>query len=925
MRTFPLNQNIIFKAIFIFLLLFVSLHAKETLVSHLKNDTSLIKVSTLKSKESTIKIVKKFNALGYDTLVLQHTSYEIYVANVSSDNFQNTLKNIQTYFPSAYKSQKKSFTTNGIFLLETSSQMPNTDFVKNDSFLETSIDNNLSIPQNSDMNISQEYNATVDTNLSLAPVQKPLVLEKEKERPSTNKKLETYFLGVAENNLKNTSPTKKNINSKEKHLDDEGKVKIDLIDAVLQALSISHKLQANREKLIQAKYNIDIAYGDYLPSVDVSYTLAKTEERPGDFNMYQEYDKAKRYTDEQYTLSLSQNIYAGGETSNEIERLKAQYLVAKTDFERLLEDEISKAVTAYIDVVFTRESMQISKKNMEELETIFQIVKAKFDAGALSIGELNSIEASVSNAKSQLSKTSSKYNNALEYFKYITGELYQDKYPYEKIIHVEVPSIEKLIDQIEQKNSLIKNYDYNILSKKFHLKKLKAPFRPQVDLTLAAEKITDQEDYEYDEDSYTATLSVSYNLYNGNKDNNMYLKTFSSMQEVIFEKEGEIRKIKWELEKLHTSLTSSQENLSNVENEVDSSRGMVSSYWESFRNGEQDLHVLLQGQRQLNTAELSLLSNEQDSMKDYFDILKISGDLMSYFKIDTNEENYLDMAKAKYRAQYKAPKESSSDTLESPIKAEDINETKTIDDSIVKNIDTNVSTLADLLSFHEKFLIENPEKYTIIFNDFSNPIEGLKKISELNISKSSFIYEYFEDQKIKTKIAYGIFDSFNDANKTLLESPLSDTDVNKKDVVTIGKVQEELKEFSTLFFINAENIPKVVTPPKVEKPKEKPYENDIAFKDKFLNAPENYFTINITTFASWDLAGKIVKQQNIQDASFVFNFGENEKWYKLMYGVFETYEEAQQALKSLGNINTIYMPIIEKIAQKQELYYRFNK
>ena len=703
--------------------------------------------------------------------------------------------------------------------------------------------------------------------------------------------------------------------------EENSQIKIDLIDAVLQALSISHKIKASREKLLQAKYNIDIAYGDYLPVIDAAYEVAKTDKRPGDMNPDQTYKKAKYYTDEKYSLTLSQNIYAGGETYHEVERLKAQYLVAKTDFERLLEEEIDKAVTAYVDVVFTKEAMEVNKKNMEELETIFQIVKAKFDAGALSLGELSSIEASVANAKSQLSKTSSKHNNALEYFKFITGELYQDTTPYEKIIHVSVPPIETLLQKVPEQNSLIRNYNYNILSKKFHLKKLQAPFRPQLDLVLAAEKVTDKENFEMIEDTYIAKLVISYNLFNGNKDKNMYLKTFSSMQEVIFEKEADTRKIKWELEKLHTSLTSLQDNLSNVQDEVNSSRSMVSSYWESFRNGEQDLHVLLQGQRQLNTAELDLISSEQDTMKDYFDILKLSGELLKYFKIDIEQENYLDMAKAKYRAQYKPILTQTQSPIESPIKKEDVNVSEIIENEKAKIEEKHSNNIEELLSFHEKFLVENPEKFTLVLDGFSNPLEGLKKIYEQNISKDSFIYEHFQDKKIKTKIAYKIFDSYEDANNSLSSlSPTEDFQIEP-----VGKVQKEFKEFSTLFFINENDVPKIAPPAKIEPKVEKPFETDRAFKDKFLNAPKEYYTINITTFSSLQAAGKIVRQNKIEDDSFVFEFGKPKNWYKLMYGIFSDYASAKKALEELGTLKTTYLPVIEKIGLKQELYKRFNQ
>lgn len=918
MRIVVLDKNLMSKIVFIISFLFISLNAREVLVSDIQSESVLMKVATLKSQTATTNVINKLNANGYDTLTLKHDAYEIYITNISPKNFENSLQDIRKKFPTAYKSRKKSFSTNGIILLETPLVADSKI-----NFLDTSLSNEPSISID-----SNETLPNMENNISLILDQKITEVKiAQIDDNNSNEKLSKYLLSDSSSESNISENFSQNINSTitKKVALDENQTKIDLIDAVLQSLSINHKLKASREKVLQAKYNVDIAYGDYLPSIDASYTVVKTEKRPGDMTPEQTYKRAKYYTDEKYALTLSQNIYAGGETTNEAERLKAQYLVAKTDFERLLEEEIAKAVTAYIDVVFNRDSMEVNKKNIEELETVFQIVKAKFDAGALSIGELSSIEASVSNAKSQLSKTSSKYNNALEYFKFITGELFQETYPYEKIIHVEVPSIEEIIEKVPEKNTLIKNFNYNILSKKFNLKKLKAPFRPKIDLVLAAEKITDKENFEMVEDSYIAKLLVSYNIFNGNKDKNMYLKTFSSIQEVMFEKEAEIRKIKWELEKLHTSLTSLQDNLSNVEDEVNSSKNMVESYWESFRNGEQDLHVLLQGQRQLNTAELDLITSQQNSMKDYFNILKISGDLMSYFKIDTNEENYLDMARAKYRAQYKKPKEEKSVIIESPIKKEDINATNIIDNQQAKITDTNDTTLSHLLSFHEKFLIENPEKFTIVLNDFQNPLEGLQKISNLNISKNSFIYEYFEDQKIKTKIAYGIFDSFEDANKTISESITLKDEQNISKIASIGKIQEEFKEFSTLFFVNANDIPKVVIPPKIAQPKEKPFETDQAFKDKFLNAPKDYFTINITTLSSMQTAGKLLKQENIEFDTFVFKFGDDEKWYKLMYGVFETYESAKTALDSLGRIKTTYIPIIEKISQKQELYKRFNK
>jgi len=908
----------IFRFFFITILFSTIASSKEITVSSIDTDLRKIKIATTTSMKKAKNVVGKL-IYDYDVLTLKHKYYEHYIVNIDQKDYETVLSNIKQYFPTAFRSNKNIFKTSGIILFdEQNKDIKKSILDNNSSIKELNIaitDTNATVFQ--DLNTTDELNTINEANTT--QIDRP---SKTINKDESNQKIINVLQqqNIKKSSQKDNYLLDSNLTNKiNSNIDN----KINIIDAVLQTLSLSNKIKASREKMIQSKHNIDIAYGNYYPSIDATYSIVRTKKTPGDQNIYQTLDPSKYYNDEQYSLTLSQNIYAGGQTQNEIERLKAQYLIAKTDYERLLEEEIFKAITSYIDVVFTRDAMQANKKNMEELKTIFDIVKIKFDAGALSLGELRNIEASIANAKSKLSRTNSKFNNAIEYFKFLTGELFEETYPYEKIVHVEITPLEEILEKVPEKNSAIKSFNYNILSKKFNLKKLQAPFRPQIDLLLSANKVTDQENFENVEDSYIAKLLVNYNLFNGNKDKNNYLKAFSAIQEIVYEKEAEIRKISWELEKLHISLTSIQENLDNVEDEVNASKSMVGSYWESFRNGEQDLNVLLQGQRQLNTAELDFIQSQQDSMKDYFEILKLSGNLLSHFQIDISKENYLDLAKAKYRAQYKPEEQEESNILKnSPIKREDINASKLVQQITEK---TNIeSDLTKLLSFHEKFLIQNPQDYTILIKDFDRPMDGLKKILDLNISNSSFIYENFENEKIKTNIVYGIFSTVEDANISINEK-LSQIDSNNATIEKISKVQNNFREFSKLLFVNADDIPKPIIKEKILVEKIRPFETNTMFKEKFLNAPQEYFTINITTFPSLKTAGEFIQKEKIENKSFVFEFGKEKKWYKHMYGVFETYEKAKEVLDSLDSLKTSYMPIIEKIQLKQELYQRFNE
>lgn len=704
--------------------------------------------------------------------------------------------------------------------------------------------------------------------------------------------------------------------------------KVDLIDVVLQTISASHKIKAAREKMIQAKGDVDIAFAGYYPTVDASYTLTKTQLDADDKKNGKSIFDSRYYRDEIYSLKLSQNIYAGGETQNDVERLRALYLLSKVEYKKLLEIEIQKAIVSYVDVLFSRESLEVSDKNIKELEKIFDIVKTKYDAGALSVGELSNIEASISNAKTQYSRTNSVYTNALEYFEFIVGESFEEKYPYEKVTKIELKEFDEILESSLLKNSELKAIEYQILSKKHNLKKLKSAFRPTVDFVAGAEKMTYKETVEEDEDRYYAKILLNYNLYNGGKDEKRYLNAFSQIKEKLFDKKAEIRRIKWGLEKFYTSLTSLQDNMSNAQKEVDATKSMVDSYWESFRNAEQDLYVLLEAQRQLNTAELNYIQNQQDSMKDYFEILRLSGELLEYFHIDVENENYLDFAKTNYRMLHNNAKEEAEYViLNDTLTIVDKNTTKEASVAIVEKkeiekieLESKKPMLDGILSFHEDFLLEDRDSYTIVISKFGNSITALKMIDELNIEGSSFIYEQYRDKKIQTNIAYGIFKSKADAGVALSKLELKNG--KKAKIETIKSVQRSFKEFANLTLVDENELKK---DKELLPEKELVFQTDETFKEKFLIASKENFTINITTLPSMEMAGKVIEDANLTKDSFAFYFGEDKKWVKLMMGVYPTYEDATLALESLGSIKTKYMPVIEKVSSKQTLFRKFNE
>jgi outer membrane protein TolC len=713
-------------------------------------------------------------------------------------------------------------------------------------------------------------------------------------------------------------------------------IKVSLVDVVLETVSQSNNAKAAREKVRQARIKIDDAKAEYLPSINGTYKIARTDTQPGDDG-----EKDKYYNDESYKLTLSQNLYKGGATSLLIKNLKKKYEVEKNNYRLVIAKEIQNAVKAYFDVLFNFQSFNVNIENMERLNEILEIVNIKYESGATSIGNLSNIKASVSNAESKLIRIQSNFNESLEYYAYIVGDDFIKTFPFEENFDTEIDDFDKIVEKSIRNNISIINYDLNIAAEKDNLQKINASFKPKIDLELSAEDIVDQEDYLTDEKNYKAQVLFTYNFYNKGKDKNQILTINSKIRELVFRKREAIRKLKWSLSKLHRSIISITNANKSKQEEVSASEEMVKAYWDGFKLGEQDLQELLQGQRQLNTAQLELITNKKSTITDYFKLLDNTGTLLSFFRLDIDADNFIDFTKSDYKNLLKTELENNTEEkkekdnvikeeIKNPIiesednnitTQSDLNTTETSDLNItIKNEDLNATlndttnekekdSLSDLIEFKNKFLESSHDKWTILFNYFDKVYQALDFAKENSISKNIFVFDSLVNNKIKSNIAYNIYDTKELANIDLED--LNITSINSK-VVNVKDIKAQYTNF-----LNK----KLQTKQK----KKKLFHTNRLFKKKFLTAPANYYTINITSLASMKKAEELVTKENIEKESFVFSYGEENKWIKVVYGVFESYEKASEVLDKLEGLNDKYEPIIELIDDKQKLYNKYNQ
>lgn len=695
--------------------------------------------------------------------------------------------------------------------------------------------------------------------------------------------------------------------------------KVTLMDVVLETVSNSDLLKASRELVIQSELKLKDAMSGYYPTLNFESEVGRTRGTEYDSQTGKGY---KYFNERNYKLVLNQNLYAGGETANMVKNFQKKLNVEKKQYEIMLQEQITKAIKAYFDVVFSYRTVMASESNMSKLNRIMEIIDIKYENGAASIGDLTAIKANVSNAQTQLTKVKSKLTEAIRYYEYVVGDRYLRTLPFEKNFSVDVSTFDLLYERAINQNSIITNYYELIDSEKFHLAQRKSGFAPRVDFEASWDNIEDKEDFKGREEVYNAQLRLTMNLYNGGKDKNKVLTSYSTIRELNFKLNEEKKKLKWNISRLFTSIQSTNEALKSNIAEIISLRKMVDAYWEEFNLGQQDLQSLLQGYKQLNSAETELIKNEYNNVTDFFTLLGYTGDLMAFFDLDPIHPKFINFANSNY-------------VQDIYMDEKFLNEKEKIEREASKKKDEEFKILLaneaikdiNISGFTSKFLSSSDEFFTIEIGNFKNQKEALEYIKKNNFDKDALTYDVISNFVVTSRVAYGIFENIvlakaaknrflknSSENAVIKIKTLKNAKQHYTDYINGLKVDNVKKEVKV--------IEKINTIEKIKQEKKEPeFKFDETIMNKFMSAKDGDYTIHITSFNNKkDLENILNANANIYSNSYGYFYSNTKTLLRWNYGVYSSYEEALKAMQSLDEVAKFYYPVIQKISQEKELY-----
>lgn len=316
---------------------------------------------------------------------------------------------------------------------------------------------------------------------------------------------------------------------------------MDINDAVQKALLNNNSYKKQQYIYDEAKESVSISTAAYKPSLDLSYTYNANKENVG---------SGKDNSNASATVSY--NLFNGLSDKHNIKSSKSLENSSKHDLESSRYDLILNVKQDYIAYLKTIKNIETQENAFKLLEQQFKDSENRYEQGLLAKNDLLQVNAQMLQAKQNLARAIANSKIARSQLKNtIGGELSLDEVledlPKEAILENNYK-----LEELETRNE-IKALKKKIDSLNSQKKANKGDFLPNADLSLSYIKYGDDAFLEVDdgdtEDQTTATLSLSWNLYNGGRD---------SSEDIIFNKK--ILQLKEDLKALKLSINLQYEN-----------------------------------------------------------------------------------------------------------------------------------------------------------------------------------------------------------------------------------------------------------------------------------------------------------------------------------------------------------------------------
>lgn len=402
----------------------------------------------------------------------------------------------------------------------------------------------------------------------------------------------------------------------------------DLRGVIQQAMATNPEVRAAWNEFQASGHDRREAWGNYLPSIDVSAGVGR-EDREDDFR--------GSYDSQFAELSLNQMIYDGFATRSEVERLDRARLVRYYELLGASEEVALEAARAYLDVRRYRELVTLAQENYAEHMRVYDQIEERVRSGAGRGVDLQQINGRLALAESNLMTEASNLHDVSARYQRIVGDLPAENLAPTPELDERIPaSVAEAVDLAFQGNPDFHAAIENIEAKRAEESQTQAAFQPRLDLR-ARTGTYENNDGSYDplgrRDRHRVELVASMNLYNGGSDLASYRAASERVEQSVDLRDKACHDVRQTTQIAYNDTQRLREQLDYLNEHRQSIDRVRGAYQQQFDIGERTLLDLLDSENEYFEASRAYVNAVYDIRIADARTLAAMGELMQSLEV----------------------------------------------------------------------------------------------------------------------------------------------------------------------------------------------------------------------------------------------------------------------------------------------------
>ncbi|ODM59365.1 agglutination protein [Vibrio harveyi] len=406
-----------------------------------------------------------------------------------------------------------------------------------------------------------------------------------------------------------------------------------LEQAVENTLISNPDIKSAFNEFVSKRYVNEASSGAYLPSVDLDAGVGYEGINPAESNR-----KSTDLTRKEATITLTQLIWDGSATLNDIDRTAADAESVRYQLLADAQDKALEVAKVYLDAVKAYEILTLSENNLKVHKKIYQDIKKRVDSGIGSTADLTQVEARLAKAHGNLVAAQNNLFDTHTIFTRLVGQAPQGLI-FPRADQNFIPyTVDDAIDLAFNSHPVIKISKADVDSAKFQYKQSKGNYYPTVSVEASQTWRDDAAGVEGNSDETTAMLRMRYNLYNGGSDSANAESFAYQLNKAKDLRERAYRNVEEGLRLSWSALDLTQQQKQFLSDHVDSASETVIAYEKQYRIGKRTLLDLLNTENELFEARKDYLDAKYAEQYAKYRVMNATGQLLNALRVDVPTE-----------------------------------------------------------------------------------------------------------------------------------------------------------------------------------------------------------------------------------------------------------------------------------------------